>query len=83
MVTAFEKVTWKNYILMPWDFTWVDYATLLAHQGAVILRDEGEHGRVIGYTKLCTDVLRVDWRTPPPDAGVVVSCFACLAACER
>lgn len=83
-MSAFEhRAQWRNFILIPADFVWIDEDTLLAHQGAALLRDEGDRGRVVGYTKLCTDVLRVDWKEKPADAAVVVSCFGCLGACEQ
>jgi hypothetical protein len=70
-------------ILIPSGFTFVDDKTLLVHQGAVLLRPEGDRGRVIGYTKLCTDVLVVDWKEKPMDSGLIVTCFGCLGATEQ
>ncbi len=79
-----ERSGFRNrIILIPSDFTWLDDKTLLVHQGAVLLRPEGDRGRVIGYTKLCTDVLVVDWKTKPGDADLVVTCFGCLGATEQ
>lgn len=83
-MTAFEKAQWSpRIILMPAEFTWFDEKTLLTHQGAMLVRPEGDHGRIIGYTKLCTDVLVVDWKKPPSDAADIVSCLNCLGACPQ
>jgi len=83
-MTAIENKNWP--ILVPSDYTIRDDDTLLVHQGAVLLYPEADRGRVIGYTVLCTDVLRTMWTTKPSYAqpnDTVVSCFDCLAACER
>lgn len=77
---------WRpRIILMPAEFTWFDEKTLLTHQGAMLVRPEpeGDRGRVIGYTKLCTDVLVVDWKKPPGDDQHIVSCLNCLGACPQ
>lgn len=82
-VSAFDKNLTSRIVLVPADFTWVDWKTMLVHQGAQLLRSEGDRGRVIGYSLLCTDVLRVDWKMPPADAALVVTCFGCLGAYEQ
>lgn len=70
-------------VLIPSDYTWLDPKTLLVHQGAVLIRPEGDRGRVIGYSKLCTDVLSVEWKDKPMGVALVVSCFDCLGATEQ
>lgn len=87
-MTAIEKhAGWNPPILIPSDFTWFDATTLLVHQGAVLLKHEGDKGRVIGYTILCTDVLGRMWPDKPVDAAtsldVVITCFGCLGAYEQ
>lgn len=74
----------RTYILVPSDFTRVDEAySEIVHQGAVVLRPEGDQGRVVGYNKLCTETLSVEWREKPADAGLVVTCFKCMGATEQ
>lgn len=86
-MTAFERITTpqNRIILLPAEFTWFDEKTLLTHQGAMLVRPEPEsdRGRVIGYTKLCTDVLVVDWKTQPSTDLHIVSCLNCLGACPQ
>ncbi len=73
-------------ILIPSDYTMLDEKTLLVHQGAVLLRPEGDKGRVLGYALLCTDALTPMWPAKPATAlpqETVVSCFDCIGAHER
>jgi hypothetical protein len=76
----------RTPILLPADFTYLDQKTLLVHQGAMVVRPEGDRGRVLGYTLLCTTVLGSQWPTKPISAlpqDTVVSCFDCVAAHEQ
>jgi len=86
LMTAIEQRSWP--ILLPSDFVVLDEKTLLVHQGAVLVKPELDkgRGRVLGYAPLCTDVLASTWFEKPKGAlpaDTVVSCFDCLAACER
>lgn len=78
-----EHIRRVRVILIPSDFTWLDPMTLLVHQGAMLLRPEGDRGRVIGFTTLCTDVLKRKWWSMPKSDDLIVLCFGCLGATEQ
>lgn len=74
-----------EYILLPADFTWRDETTFLIHQGAMWVRPEpeGDRGRVIGFTTLCTEHTTPRWKEKPVSPENVVTCFGCLGATEQ
>lgn len=81
-MSAIEESRWP--ILLPDDtFTWSDPFTGLVHRGAVIVKPEGDQGRVIGWTRLCVDVLTPSWQKKPEQGPDVVTCLDCLGAQEQ
>jgi hypothetical protein len=87
LMSVIEKIP-QLPILIPSDYVILDNKTLLVHQGAMLVRPEPRTtaGRVIGYTVLCTDVLRTMWSGKPRSAlpgDTPVSCFKCLGAREQ
>ena len=73
-------VEWREPLLLPAAFRWQDPHTKLVHHGAVIQRHDG---KVLGFTKLCTEVLGFDFKEQPADVGLDINCLQCLGAREQ
>ncbi len=80
-MTALEMP--RHPILIPSDFTFLDEATLLVHQGAVWVRPQGDRGLVMGYSILCTETMTPRWTDKPVAPENIVTCFGCLGAHEQ